>query len=246
MVMVIKSNVSGASISNPDGWNPPFSTDGLRYANIFGRGNITANYAPGGTAGVVYGNPVKNGESVEFSSGNYIDTRISTSENATLISIADISHPQATRNFLISCSESAASPGRSLVIEGATPPNIAVYSHYKGTDDTGAAFDGARSAWFKENDNSKLTAFLVARDLGNQLKIADLTNVRSTYATATGSVRSYAKPSLTYLIGTSRNIGSGKHLNFASLIYDRALSDDELTQVYNYFKGYFSRRGITI
>ncbi|EKF65023.1 hypothetical protein B194_1976 [Serratia plymuthica A30] len=40
--------------------------------------------------------------------------------------------------------------------------------------------------------------------------------------------------------------GSPKHLNYATLIYDRALSDDELMQIYLYFQGYYSRRGISI
>lgn len=41
MVMVIKSNVPSNIIANPDGWNPPFNTDGLLYAGIYGRGNLS-------------------------------------------------------------------------------------------------------------------------------------------------------------------------------------------------------------
>lgn len=44
MVMVIKSNVPSNTIANPDGWNPPFNTDGMLYVGIYGRG-IAKNFA---------------------------------------------------------------------------------------------------------------------------------------------------------------------------------------------------------
>ncbi len=52
MVMVIKSNVPSNIIANPDGWNPPFNTDGLLYAGIYGRGNLSKNFAAGGAGRV--------------------------------------------------------------------------------------------------------------------------------------------------------------------------------------------------
>lgn len=58
MVMVIKSNVPSNIIANPDGWNPPFNTDGLLYAGIYGRGNLSKNFAAGGADAVVSGSPV--------------------------------------------------------------------------------------------------------------------------------------------------------------------------------------------
>ncbi|MGJ5822126.1 hypothetical protein ACSBQS_05740 [Serratia sp. H402Y] len=246
MVMVIKSNVPGATIANPDGWNPPFSTQGLRYANIFGRGNLSANLAPGGVAAVVHGNPSKVGEAFEFSTNNYIDTRVPTSETATLISIADISHKLGGRNFLITSFNGGNDAGKSLLIEGGSPAKIAVYAHYKGTDSNGNKFDGAYTSWFSEKDNSKLTAFLVARDFGNKLKVQDLTNSMQQEVNSSGDIRSFANPALTYLIGQSRKEGSTKHLNYASLIYDRTLDDAELRSIFEYFIGYYIRRGINI
>jgi hypothetical protein len=246
MVMVIKSNVAGASISKPDGWNPPFSTEGLKYANIFGRGNLTANLAPGGVPAVPHGNPTQQGEAVEFSTSNYIDTRIPTSEKATLISIADISHTLGGRNFLISSFKGSKDAGKSLLIEGATPAKIAVYAHYKGTDAEGKPFDGPYSVWAGEKNSSNPVAFLAGQDFGDHLKVADLTNSVSQGYAPGSDLHAYANPSLTYLIGQSWTEGSTKHLNYASLIYDRVLSDDEIAQIYHYFQGYYSRRGITI
>ncbi|HGM7056410.1 TPA: hypothetical protein ACKQDY_004698 [Serratia marcescens] len=246
MVMVIKSNVAGASISKPDGWNPPFSTEGLKYANIFGRGNLTANLAPGGAPAVPHGNPIQKGEAFEFSTSNYIDTRVPTSEKATLISIATAPSTATSRCFLISSFKGSTDAGKSLLMQGAAPPAIYVYSHYKGTDASGNPFSNAYSLGMNTRSTDSTPAFFHGRDVGKGLLIGDLTNDQVKTVTPGWPVASFANPALTYLIGQSWAEGSAPHLNYASLIYDRALSDDEIAQIYQYFQGYYSRRGITI
>ncbi|HGM5304258.1 TPA: hypothetical protein ACKP17_000432 [Serratia marcescens] len=247
MVMVIKSNVAGASISKPDGWNPPFSTDGLKYANIFGRGNLAANLAPGGVPAVPHGDPTQKGEAVEFSTSNYIDTRIPTSEKATLIAIATNTDTRPPlRCFLISSYAGSVDTGKSLLTQLAAPAAIWMYSHYKGTDASGNPFSGALNISMSTRSTDSSPMFFHGRDLGNELKIGDMTNDQKKSFAPSFPVTSFANPARTYLIGQSYTEGSAPHLNYASLIYDRALSDDELRQIYQYFQGYYSRRGITI
>ncbi|WP_037430634.1 hypothetical protein [Serratia plymuthica] len=247
MVMVIKSNVAGASISKPDGWNPPFSTEGLRYANIFGRGNLTTNLAPGGAPALAYGNPTQKGEAFEFSTGNYLDTRVPTSEKATLISIANnTDSTQSGRCFLISSYKGSSDAGKSLLTAGVAPSSLYLYSHYKGIGADGNPFDNAASVSFRTRSTDRSPAFFCGRDFGNSLAVSDLTNAQIKTSTPSSTVSAFVNPALTYLIGQSRVEGSPKHLNYATLIYDRALSDDELMQIYLYFQGYYSRRGISI
>ncbi|MEL5666316.1 hypothetical protein [Serratia ureilytica] len=248
MVMVIKSNVAGASISKPDGWNPPFSTDGLRYANIFGRGNLAANLAPGGVPAVPHGNPTQKGEAVEFSTSNYIDTGVPTSEKATLIAIATNTGPlPSARCFLISSYVGSSDAGKSLLTQqAAVPCALYMYSHYKGKDANGNPFSGALNVSFGTRSTDHSPMFFHGRDMGNGLKAGDMTNDQEKSFIPAFPVTSFANPAKTYLIGQSYNEGSAPHLNYASLIYDRALSDDELRQIYQYFQGYYSRRGITI
>ncbi|HID8084414.1 TPA: hypothetical protein ACXIDR_003394 [Serratia marcescens] len=247
MVMVLKSNVSGTSIVRPDGWNPPFTVEGLKYANIFGRGNLTANLAPGGLPAVAHGNPLQKGEAVEFSTSNYLDTQVPTSEKATLIAIANNTDSTATnRCFLISSYKGSSDAGKSLVTQGATPSALYVYAHYKGTDAEGNPFSNALSLGMNTRPTDRTPAFFHGRDLGNGLKIGDLTNEQSKNVTPSYPVASFANPALTYFIGQSRVEGSSKHLNYASLIYDRALSDEEVMEIYVYFQGYYGRRGIQL
>ncbi|WP_270745615.1 hypothetical protein, partial [Klebsiella pneumoniae] len=74
MVMVIKSNVPSNIIANPDGWNPPFSTEGLLYAGIYGRGSLTKNFAKNGIDAVINGAPVVNNHFAEFNANDFLDT----------------------------------------------------------------------------------------------------------------------------------------------------------------------------
>uniref|UniRef100_UPI0035C691B3 hypothetical protein n=1 Tax=Serratia quinivorans TaxID=137545 RepID=UPI0035C691B3 len=247
MVMVLKSNVSGAAIVRPDGWNPPFTVDGLKYANIFGRGNLTANLAPGGAPAIARGNPTQKGEAFEFSTSNYLDTRVPTSEKATLISIANnTDSTQTNRCFLISSYNGSADAGKSLCTQGPTPSALYMYSHYKGTDSSGNPYSNAYSLGMNARGTDRSPAFFFGRDQGNGLKVGDLTNDQIKSVTPGSPIVSFANPALTYLIGQSRVEGSQKHLNYASLIYDRALSDEELLEIYAYFQGYYGRRGIPV
>lgn len=248
MVMVLKSNVSGTSIVRPDGWNPPFTVNGLKYANIFGRGNLTANLAPGGAPAIAHGNPTQKGEAVEFSTSNYIDTGVPTSEKATLIAIATNTGPRpGARCFLISSYVGSADTGKSLLTQqAAVPCALYLYSHYKGTDASGNPFSGALNVSFGTRSTDSSPMFFHGRDMGNGLKAGDMTNDQEKSFIPAFPVTSFANPARTYLIGQSYTEGSAPHLNYASLIYDRALSDEELMEVYMYFKGYYGRRGMSI
>ncbi|EIJ6701629.1 hypothetical protein LJL11_003057 [Serratia marcescens] len=247
MVMVLKSNVSGTSIVRPDGWNPPFTVNGLKYANIFGRGNLTANLAPGGAPAIAHGNPTQKGEAFEFSTNDYLDTRVPTSEKATLIAIAnntDTRPPQ--RCFLISSYVGSSDTGKSLLTQLATPAALYLYSHYKGTDAAGNPFSGALNVSFGTRSTDSSPMFFHGRDMGNGLKAGDMTNNQEKSLMPTFPVTSFANPARTYRIGTSYTEGSAPHLNYASLIYDRALSDEELMEIYVYFQGYYGRRAIPV
>ncbi|HBY0080936.1 TPA: hypothetical protein MIM91_23185 [Klebsiella pneumoniae] len=242
MVMTIKSNIPGDVIANPDGWNPGFTMDGLSYAGLFGR-SLTKNFAPGGGYAAVVGSPVVTGHFADFTGSNYIDTGISTTKNATLITVAK-RKSGAGRQFLISCFQSGEKIGRSLVLEGGS---LSTYSHYKGVDAGGKTFN----TWFIKAlalnalDNSP--AFLSVRDTGKTLYTNDKTSNLVSSATASGTVESFADAALHYRIGKSLQSGASDPCSIgAALIYNRSLSDEELNDVYAYFKGYFSRRAISI
>ncbi|WP_273974823.1 hypothetical protein, partial [Serratia ureilytica] len=177
MVMVLKSNVSGTSIVRPDGWNPPFTVNGLKYANIFGRGNLTANLAPGGVPAIVHGNPTQKGEAFEFSTNNYLDTRVPTSEKATLIAIATNADTRPPlRCFLISSYAGSADTGKSLLTQLAAPAALWMYSHYKGTDASGNPFSGALNVSMSTRSTDHSPMFFHGRDMGNGLEVGDMTN----------------------------------------------------------------------
>lgn len=97
--MVIKSNVPSNIIANPDGWNPPFNTDGLLYAGIYGRGNLSKNFAAGGADAVVSGSPVVSNHFATFDLNNFIDTGVPTAKETTLIAVVKKVNP-TLRQFL--------------------------------------------------------------------------------------------------------------------------------------------------
>ncbi|MDV3039982.1 hypothetical protein M1V76_10130 [Klebsiella pneumoniae] len=101
MVMVIKSNVPSNIIANPDGWNPPFSTEGLLYAGIYGRGSLTKNFAKNGIDAVINGAPVVNNHFAEFNANDFLDTGVVNTKEATLIVVAKRTI-NARRQFLVS------------------------------------------------------------------------------------------------------------------------------------------------
>ena len=246
MVMTIKSNIHGDVIANPDGWNPGFAMNGLLYAGLFGR-SLTKNFAPGGVDVAVVGSPIVTGHFVDFTGSNYISTGISTTKSATLITVAK-RKPGTGRQHLISCYRGGGEDiGRSLVIESSQSV-LATYSHYKGVDADGKTVD----TWFSVPSPVSLTlddspAFLSARDTGKTLYVNDKTSNRFKGVTASGTVESSANAGLRYRIGRDLTPGaSGPCSIGAALIYNRSLSDEELNDVYAYFKGYFSRRAISI
>lgn len=244
MVMTIKSNVPGDVIANPDGWNPPFATDGLLYAGLYGR-SLTKNFAPGGGDAIVSGSPVVSNHFADFSGANYIDTGISTTKDATIIIVAK-RKSGAARQYLVSCFQGGENIGRSLVIEGATTA-LSTYSHYKGVNAGGATVSTAFISTLALSALDNSAAFLSARDTGKTLYTNDKTSSLSNSVTASGTVESFADAALHYRVGKSLQKAASDPCSIgAALIYNRSLSDTELSDVYAYFQGYFARRGISI
>lgn len=244
MAMVLKSNVSGTTIANPDGWTPPFSMEGLLYAGIYGRGDLAKNYAPGGADAVVYGSPVVTDHFATLSSSNYLDTGVPTSKTATLIAVVRKTIT-ANRQFVIS-SYKQSNYGKSLLID---PPNakLITYSHYKGVDGTGAPVSTPFASAFVLNNADGRPTFIASRDTGKKLILSEMTDNRTTGNTATENVESYVDSTLKYKIGYGNAPDIGAPVPVAAaMIYDRPLSDTELQAVYQYFVGYFERRGISI
>lgn len=242
--MTIKSNIPGDVIANPDGWNPGFTMDGLLYAGLFGR-SLTKNFAPGGGDVAVVGSPVVTGHFADFTGSNYIDTGISTTKNATLITVAK-RKPGEGRQFLISCFQGGENIGRSIVLEG-NLSSLVTYSHYKGVNAGGTTFN----TWFTSplalTPLDGFPAFLSARDTGKTLYTNDKTRNLFNKATASGTVESFVNAGLHYRIGKNLQSAASDPCSIgAALIYNRSLSDEELNAVYAYFQGYFSRRAISI
>lgn len=247
MVMVIKSNVASNVIANPDGWNPPFSTEGMLYAGIYGRGELSKNFAPGRPDATVVGSPTLTDNFLSVDFNNYIETGVATTKAATLIAIA---HRKAasTRQFFITSYKGTGAFGRSLLAEGASSPQIAIYSHYRGIDDKGTSVDAAKTTAIAQVKTDNSPGMMYCTDDGKILAIGDKTENRLfTAPAATGTVESVENTAITYRIGraispevpTSSNIA-------AALIFDRALPAAEIQAIYTYFQEYFARRSVII
>lgn len=245
MVMVIKSNVPSNTIANPDGWNPPFNTDGMLYVGIYGRG-IAKNFAKNGADAVVSGSPVVNNHFAKFTANDFIDTGIENTKKATLITIAK-RKVEARRQFLISSYKGDKAFGRSVLF-GSGAGALTMYSHYTGKNASGEESNISFSTYFVPSLLDGSPAFIYARDTGKTLSLGDVTGNKNNSNTAPGTMESFVTPGLTYMIGRSHNNAEVPADNeiAAAMIFDRALSDAEITAIYAYFQGYFARRGISI
>lgn len=245
MVMVIKSNVPSNTIANPDGWNPPFNTDGMLYVGIYGRG-IAKNFAKNGVDAVVSGSPVVNDHFAKFTANDFIDTGIENTKQATLITIAK-RKVEARRQFLISSYKGDKAFGRSVLF-GSGSGALTMYSHYTGENASGVESNISFSAYLVPTLLDGSPAFLYGKDTGKALAAVDVTGNKSSSVIAPGTMESFVTPGLTYMIGRSHNNAEipGDNEIAAALIFDRALSDAEIAAIYAYFQGYFARRGISI
>ncbi|HEN5337363.1 hypothetical protein [Klebsiella pneumoniae] len=245
MVMVIKSNVPSNTIANPDGWNPPFNTDGMLYVGIYGRG-IAKNFAKNGVDVVVSGSPVVNNHFAKFTANDFIDTGIENTKQATLITITK-RKVEAHRQFLISSYNGGKAFGRSVLF-GSGAGALTMYSHYTGQNASGEESNISFSTYFVPSLLDGSPAFIYARDTGKTLSLGDVTGNKNNSNTAPGTMESFVTPGLTYMIGRSHDKGEVPADNeiAAAMIFDRALSDAEITAIYAYFQGYFARRGISI
>ncbi|HFS8316983.1 TPA: hypothetical protein ACH2K1_000695 [Klebsiella pneumoniae] len=242
MVMVIKSNVPSNVIANPDGWNPPFTTDGLLYAGIYGRGSLSKNYAPGSIDAVVKGSPVVSNHFATFDINNFIETGVPTTKETTLIAITKKVSP-ALRQFFISSYNGTVDAGRSLVIDKGTA-KLTFYSHYKNTE-TNA--NTVLNCYATLNVTTGEPAFIYGRDTGKKINVASMTDRLSGENIPTAAFEAIVNPALKYRIGRSNNNEvPGASDIAAALIFDRALSDAEIKAIYDYFQAYYARRGISI
>ncbi|WNV95045.1 hypothetical protein RRJ51_16880 [Klebsiella pneumoniae] len=242
MVMVIKSNVPSNIIANPDGWNPPFNTDGLLYAGIYGRGNLSKNFAAGGADAVVSGSPVVSNHFATFDLNNFIDTGVPTTKETTLIAVVKKVNP-TLRQFFISSYNGTGDAGRSLVIDKGTA-RLTFYSHYKNTE-TNA--NTVLNCYATLNVTAGEPAFIYGRDTGKKINVASMTDKLSGENIPKAAFETIVNPELKYRIG--RGISSevpGASDIGAALIFDRALSDAEIKSIYDYFQAYYARRGISI
>ncbi|TCW17365.1 hypothetical protein EDF73_1014 [Raoultella sp. BIGb0138] len=242
MVMVIKSNVPSNIIANPDGWNPPFTTDGLLYAGIYGRGNLSKNYAPGGVDAVVTGSPVVSNHFATFDLNNFIETGVPTTKETTLITISKRINP-AKRQYFIASYRGTNDAGRSLVTDTGNP-NLAMYSHYK---DPTTDVSSVQFAATKQDITDGTPAFMYGRDTGKKLTIKNMTSQTGANVIVPGSAESFTNPALTYRIGRS-NSGEVPEASAiaVAMIFGRALSDAEIQAAYDYFQAYFARRSIVL
>ncbi|MGV5027560.1 Uncharacterised protein [Klebsiella pneumoniae] len=247
MVMVIKSNVPSNIIANPDGWNPPFSTEGLLYAGIYGRGSLTKNFAKNGIDAVINGAPVVNNHFAEFNANDFLDTGIVNTKEATLIVVAK-RNINARRQFLVSSYTGDAKFGRSILIGYGDVQALTVYSHYQGQDANGADKSIPFSKAVKLGVQAGSPGFMYGKDTGKTISVKDITSNKSGSVTAAGTMESIVTAGLTYRIGRSHNNAEaqGDNAIAAALIFDRALSDAEIKSIYDYFQAYYARRGISI
>ncbi|HDG1675137.1 TPA: hypothetical protein PFE07_004644, partial [Kluyvera cryocrescens] len=93
-------------------------------------------------------------------------------------------------------------------------------------------------------ENTSDVSFVFGRDYGNAIDVGDISVVQKKVIDGyPNTTKDY-----TYHVGTNGIDASNEGVIYiaAALIFNRAISDEEIKQVYSYFKDYYSRRGITI
>lgn len=240
MTVVIKDN-NGSFRDKALGWaGCPIDTAGLEIAHFFG-GSLESslrNFSYGKTASRAVGSPTINADSLSLKGAtNYIQSAMSDSNELTLL--VAFKPVEQVASIVI---------GNLVSTENGTTRKVAIaygpqmlVSAFRGTDTSGASASTPTALTVGS------PACLSLRNSAGSVGEIVLNNLTK------GEIGRQANPGAPSLgsalrIGGSYNTTSyvGRTEIYAVLGFSRKLSDSELTTLYNWLKGYCSRRGVFI
>lgn len=233
----------------------PAVADGLEYLNFFGGTMLETgrNLARGKAGGGVIGSPTINANSAVFTPyTNYVDTGVKMSTEMTMLIVAKLLTEEAT--MLLSNYTSARvgdatkqSLGVGFTVVGAGTANGKVPMTFQaavnvaGTSTSGGVSTGDTTPVGVPHCFAGSVS-----DSSKERRITNLTTSESVFGTSAdpldlgiGTIR----------VGSSASAASGFNHPveiYAAAIYSRVLSANEIATMYDFLKGYYTRRSIAV
>ncbi|MGK8195253.1 hypothetical protein [Burkholderia cepacia] len=241
--------------ANAKGMIFPISDLGLEVVGVFG-GDVAAssrNFATGKPAFTVIGSPIVNANSVVLrGAGAYMQTEMADAHDLTLIAI---SRPLDMTGHLMLSNYQSASQAHAGPTAG-----VSLYT----SPDPGAPDDGLHTVIFQraltDGTNSIIAGSNIDNDQGVGVyqficgRFDSSTGIRRLDNVTTGHSLTSGQESRTRDLGERLRIGCGYDMGAfdgsAELVavvgMSRSITDQEMATLYAFWKGYCSRRGITI
>lgn len=251
----IKITAKGTSfIGRAIGFNSPVS-DGLLGVYMGGDGELV-NIADGGVASSNVGTPTKiNTFSTELDLNNYIDTHITPNTAESTLFVVAKRYRGAAYSEPLGCwtnltAGAVAILGRALILE----PNGVLNGILNVWNGSASANANAVIAADSGIPNPSLTPSagvwraMVQRISTTSNKTQDLTAGTVAETTFPTGYSPDVRGVESHKIGRPKTSsdGSGKSHVMLAFVFNRALTDSELADLYAYAQGFASRRGITI
>lgn len=207
----------------------------------------------------VVGSPVQVTEyTTHYSVFNSLLTPFKDAEEETFIAVLRVyASGRGTNNTIMgiypNTGQTARGFGLGMLSSGSLFASASSYDGAEGNTSNVlakiSASEGLPTTW-DTGEWRCVAAKTYVEDTRVKVKITDLTS--NTTGTSQ-SVQNYTRDMRTgdQFISIGQGRGGGQDMvgdkeMAAALIYDRALSDDEITSMYNYLKNYFSNKGIAI
>ncbi|QNC78799.1 hypothetical protein [Klebsiella quasipneumoniae] len=240
MGMILRTNTDTLSISDPDGVSLPFDVTNMAYFNIYGKGNLTANYATGGTAAAVVGSPTLSGEWLSLTGQtNYLTTSVTDSTGVTIIAVAKWAGSTGSNRAPI-VSNYNGTIGKTLSFLGTTQLQFSAPYTNNST-----SVDSNVSRQFNAAVNTPLLVMGRTGLVTNQMTTRDITGgTNDAYVPSGNTAKNGTQPF--YIGGAPSSIGTIALSLGAVIIFNRALSDSDVLAVTTYLRSYYASKGITI
>lgn len=248
--------VAGADFSaSAIGFVPPVAGN-LAYWNFLGGDSTKTarNLADGGAASTIVGSPAINSNSAVFGPGtSFLQTSVAQTASSTVIAVFKM--PTEASSFVVSNyqsqrkDDSVTSNGMSLYTTAGAAGDGFLAVRFNQSQYSGVAGQATSNSLVELAASVPVATFraVVGRcDAATHVrKIVDLTNGTSSSLTS-ASVEDIGSASLRIGSGyTNTGFTASNEVAFVA-IYQRALSDAEISKVYSFLKAYYAGNGITI
>lgn len=229
---------------------PPV-TSGLEFWNYYGgASDMRRNLAPNKPAAIPVGDPT-GGDFYIRCEGmiDYIQTAAAASDEFTLIAVAKTVLPDAGSAPLISNTGSisqtgVATTGAAIYLNDTVQGNNLIrLTAQQASNNAGASAAVVAST---QDFNASITGvqMFAGRCEADGDRVANIMGTALNATTPSALPAMLAQP---YRIGSQYSSGIDGIVDiYAAIIYSRALSDAELTAVYDFVRTFYARRGITI